>query len=149
MRVEIKNTKKALKDIPTKQRKHIFKAIRLSLRQGLRIAKTLAPVDEGDLRAGIHTKVQIKRATMNEGGSITASIEAAPPDAESQVKALSVEFGRRYTRSRRYPRRTGAKFSGYTDPVKFMRGTQLIVARKHKSRIKSAMRKAAKEVGLA
>jgi len=149
VRVEFRGTQKAFKQLPTKQRKYIFKAIRLSLRQGLRIAKTLAPVDQGDLRDGIHTKVEVKRATRTEGGEIIASIEAAPPDAESQIKALSVEFGRRYTRSSRYPRKTGKKFSGYTDPVKFMRGTQIIIGRRHNNRVKSAIRKAVKEVGLA
>lgn len=149
MRVEIKSTQKALRQIPTKQRKHIFKAIRRSLNEGLRLARTQAPFKTGDLKDGIHTKIEVTRATANQGGEIKASIEAAPPDAESQIKALSVEFGRRYTRTRRYPRRTGKKFSGTTEPVKFMRSTQKIIGRKHRNRIKSAMRKAAKEVGLA
>lgn len=149
MKIVFKGTQKALKDIPRKQRKYIFDAIRKSTNEGVRLAKTLAPRDTGDLINGIHRKIELTRATRTEGGAIVASVEAAPPDAQSQIKALSVEFGRKYTRTRRYPRRTGKKFSGTTEANPFMRRTQSIIGPKHKGRIRRAMNKAAKEVGLA
>ena len=149
MRVVFKGTQKALRDIPIKQRKYIFDAIRKSTNEGLRLAKTLAPRDTGDLINGIHRKILIDRGSRTRGFNIMASVEAAPPDAESQIKALSIEFGRKYTRTRRYPRRTGRKFSGFTEANPFMRRTQSIIGPKHKGRIRRAMNKAAKEVGLA
>ena len=149
MRVVFKGTQKALRDIPIKQRKYIFDAIRKSTNEGLRLAKTLAPRDTGDLINGIHRKILIDRGSRTRGFNIMASVEAAPPDAESQIKALSIEFGRKYTRTRRYPRRTGRKFSGFTEANPFTRRTQSIIGPKHKGRIRRAMNKAAKEVGLA
>ena len=141
MRVEAKTVVKSFKDLPRIQRKLIGDAIRKSTLEGVRWARTLAPVDSGDLRSGIHAKFDF------QPGSLSASVEAAPDDGPSQAKALSIEFGRRYTRKRRVPGRRGLLNRGITEPMPFMQRTQALLGRKHRNRIKRAIRKAAKEAG--
>lgn len=141
MRIEAKAVIKSFKDFPRQQRKYIGDAIRKSTLEGVRWARTLAPVDTGDLRRGIHAKFDFS------GETIMASVEAAPDDGPSQAKALSIEFGRRYTRKRRAPGRNGLQNRGTTEPNPFMRRTQKLLGRKHKNRINRAIRKAVKEAG--
>ena len=142
MKVDSKGVSRAFKKLPRKQRAYIFKAIRKSVNEGVRLAKTLAPKDTGDLAQGIHAKYEI------EANALVGSVEAASSDAKSQIKALAVEFGRQYTRRRRQPDRTGKKYTGKTTPNPFIRRTQSIIGPKHTGRIKRAMNKAAKEVRL-
>ena len=142
MKVDGKGVARAFKKLPRKQRAYIFKAIRKSVSEGVRLAKTMAPKDTGDLAQGIHAKYEL------ESNALVGSVEAASSDAESQIKALSVEFGRQYKRGRRQPARSGKKDKGKTSPNPFMRRTQSIIGPKHVGRIKRAMNKAAKEVGL-
>ena len=142
MKVEAKAVIKSFGDLPRQQRKHIGDAIRKSTLEGVRWARTLAPVDSGDLKRGIHAKFDFKP------GSLRASVEAAPDDGPSQAKALSIEFGRRYTRKRRAPGgRKGLLNRGTTEPVPFMRRTQALLGKKHAGRINRAIRKALKETG--
>jgi hypothetical protein len=141
MRVEAKTVVKSFKDLPRIQRKLIGDAIRKSTLEGVRWARTLAPVDSGDLKRGIYAKFDF------QPGSLSASVEAAPDDGPSQAKALSIEFGRRYTRKRRVPGRRGLLNRGITEPMPFMRRTQSLLGKKHAGRIKRAIRKAAKEAG--
>ena len=142
MKVDSKGVGRAFKQLPKKQRGYIFNAIRKSVNEGVRLAKTLAPKDTGELAQGIHAKFNI------ESNALVGSVEAAASDAKSQIKALSVEFGRQYKRGRRQPARSGKKDTGKTSPNPFMRRTQSIIGPKHVGRIKRAMNKAAKEVGL-
>jgi len=142
MKVEAKAVIKSFGDLPRQQRKHIGDAIRKSTLEGVRWARTLAPVDSGDLKRGIHAKFDF------QPGSLRASVEAAPDDGPSQAKALSIEFGRRYTRKRRAPGgRKGLLNRGTTEPVPFMRRTQALLGKKHAGRINRAIRKALKETG--
>lgn len=141
MKVEAKAVIKSFDALPRQQRKHIGDAVRKSALEGVRWARTLAPVDSGDLKRGIHAEFDF------QPGSLRASVEAAPDDRESQAKALSVEFGRRYTRNRRVPGRNGLVNRGTTEPMQFMRRTQALLGKKHAGRIKRAIRKAAKEAG--
>ena len=142
MKVQSKGVARAFKSLPKKQRRYIFQAIRKSVHEGVRLARTMAPKDTGELSQGIHAKFSI------EANALVGSVEAAPSDAESQIKALSVEFGRQYKRGRRQPPRSGKKFTGKTAPNPFIQRTQSIMGAKHKGRITRAMNKAAKEVGL-
>jgi hypothetical protein len=142
VKVDSKGVARAFKELPRKQRAYIFKAIRKSVTEGVRLAKTMAPKDTGELAQGIHAKYQL------ESNALIGSVEAAAPDAESQIKALSVEFGRQYKRGRRQPARTGNKYTGKTSPNPFIQRTQSIMGPKHKARVKRAINKAAKEVGL-
>lgn len=141
MKVDAKAVIKSFDALPRQQRKHIGDAVRKSALEGVRWARTLAPVDSGDLKRGIHAKFDF------QPGSLRASVEAAPDDAESQAKALSIEFGRRYTRARRSPGRNGLLNRGTTEPMPFMRRTQALLGKKHAGRIKRAIRKAVKEAG--
>ena len=143
MKVEAKTVIKSFKDLPRVQRKLIGDAIRTSTLEGVRWARALAPVDSGDLRAGIHAKFEFGKELLR------GSVEAAPEDGPSQAKALSVEFGRRYTRKNRAPGRRGLKNRGTTKPIPFIRETQKLLGRKHRNRIRAALRKAAKQVGMA
>ena len=103
MKVDSKGVARAFKELPRKQRGYMFKAIRKSVNEGVRLAKTMAPKDTGDLAQGIHAKYEV------ESNALVGSVEAAASDAVSQIKALSVEFGRQYQ-----PARTGNKFTGKT-----------------------------------
>lgn len=152
MKVNAKKVIKSFKDLPRVQRKLIGDAIRTSTLEGVRWARTLAPVNTGDLRAGIHAKFEFGKDLLK------ASVEAAPDDGPSQVKALSIEFGRRYTRTNRVPGRRGLLSARYfqrkeprgtTKPISFIRETQQLLGRKHKNRIRRTLRKAAKQVGMA
>ena len=145
----------AFEKLPKAQRKRIGDAIRKSVFEGVRLARVQAPVDTGALQRGIHAKFQV---TPN---AFVGSVEAAPPDKASQIKALAVEFGRSYPpkRSRRSGAKTmkssrkliftsaGSRDTGETQPVPFMRRTQQILGAKHANRVRYAMRKAAQEVG--
>lgn len=141
MKVEAKAVLKSFNTLTRQQRKYIGDAIRKSTLEGVRWARTLAPVDSGDLKRGIHAKFDF------QPGSMRASVEAAPDDGPSQAKALSIEFGRRYTRKRRVPGRNGLLNRGTTEPVPFMRRTQNLLGKKHAGRINRAIRKAIKEAG--
>jgi len=141
MKVEAKAVIKSFGDLPRQQRKHIGDAVRKSTLEGVRWARTLAPVGTGDLKRGIYAKFDF------QPGSLSASVEAAPDDGPSQAKALSIEFGRRYTRAWRVPGRRGLLNRGITEPMPFMRRTQALLGKKHAARIKRAIRKAVKEAG--
>ena len=145
MKVESKGVKRAFKELPRRQRKYIFTAIRKSVHEGVRLAKTMAPKASGDLANNIHAEFDL------QPNALVGSVEAAPPDAASQIKALSIEFGRQYKRKRARigTRSTGKKFTGKTSPNPFIQRTQSILGPKHKARVKRAMNKAAKEVKLA
>ena len=65
--------------------------VRKSTLEGVRLARTMAPKDTGDLARGVHAKFQV------EVNAFVGSIEAAPDRRDPQVKALSVEFGRTYS----------------------------------------------------
>ncbi len=56
MKVSSKGVARAFKQLPKKQRGYIFKAIRKSVNEGVRLAKTLAPKDTGDLAQGMQSK---------------------------------------------------------------------------------------------
>ena len=135
MKVQSKGVERAFKELPKKQRRYISQAIRKSVHEGVRLARTMAPKDTGELSRGIHAKFNI------EANALVGSVEAAPSDADSQIKALSVEFGRQYKRGRRQPPRSGKKFTGKTAPNPFIQRTQSIMGPKHKGRIARAHRR--------
>lgn len=143
MKVEAKGLQNAFKKLPRKQRKYIGDAIRKSVHEGVRLARVMAPVDTGELKRGIHAKFDI------EENAFVGSVEAAPARREPQVKALSVEFGRTYSSGKKRQQSSHVfKQTGTTDEVPFMRRTQKILGKKHRARVKRAMNKAAKELGL-
>ena len=143
MKVEFEKLSASLKKYPRRQAKLIGDAVRTSTLEGVAKARAFAPSGKtGGLRRGIHAKFEIRK------NSFVGSVEAAPATAKDQIKALSIEFGRQYTRRSRQPRRTGKKFTGTTEPRSFIRVTWLLLGRKHMRKIKRAINKAAKENGL-
>lgn len=141
MRVESAKLIKSFKQLPRKQRKYLGDMVRKSTLEGVRLARTMAPKDTGDLARGVHAKFQV------EANAFVGSIEAAPDRRDPQVKALSVEFGRTYSSGKKRQQASHIyKQTGTTEGVPFIRRTQQIVGKKHKARIKRAMNKAAKEV---
>ena len=99
--------------------------------------------DVGRFKDGIHAKFEV------EAHAFVGSIEAAPPTRDAQVKAMSIEFGRQYKGGKkRQPKGREFRDTGRTDPVPVIRRTQSIIGLKHKGRVKRAMNKAAKELGL-
>ena len=150
MKVEYKGLKKAFDHLPRKQRKYIGDAIRRSVIEGAALARSMAPVgsgprdpDVGRFKDGIHAKFE------KEPYAFVGSIEAAPPTRDAQVKAMSIEFGRQYKGGKkRQPKGREFRDTGRTDPVPVIRRTQSIIGPKHKGRVKRAMNKAAKELGL-
>lgn len=142
MKVEFEKLSASLKKYPRRQAKLIGDAVRTSTLEGVAKARAFAPSDTGALRQGIHAKFEIRK------NSFVGSVEAAPATAKDQIKALSIEFGRQYTRRSRQPSRTGKKFTGTTEPQSFIRATWLLLGRKHMRKIKRAINKAAKENGL-
>ena len=76
------------------------------------------------------------------------SIEAAASTRDAQVKAMSIEFGRTNSGGNRQPKGRTSRDTGTTMANPFMRRTQSIIGHKHVGRMKRAMNKAAKELGL-
>lgn len=117
-----------LQELPEAQKDHIGRAIRLNVAEGARIAKTLAPVRDGDTRDNITTEFS---ADGLEGTVLV--IESDAPRAEKD-KAYSVEHGRK----------SGDR--GTTEGAHYMWNTRKYLAKKFKGRISRALKRAAKEV---
>jgi hypothetical protein len=116
---------KQIRQVPISARVYVSKAIRGNVEQGAKVARTLVPVDSGELKSMIFTKY--------EADGMSGSIEAAPSDSKSQRKARAVEFGRK----------KGDR--GTTPAHKYIRTAQAFLAKRFKRSIRSAIRKAAKE----
>jgi len=150
VKVQYQSLTRAFSQLPRKQRKYIFDAIRRSVTEGVALAKSMAPVgsglrdpDVGRFKDGIHAKFE------KEPHAFVGSIEAAPATRDAQVKAMSIEFGRQYKGGKkRQPKGREFRDTGRTDPVPVIRRTQSIIGPRHVGRIKRAMNKAAKELGL-
>ena len=150
MKVQYQSLTKAFSQLPNKQRKYIQDAIRKSVNEGVALARSMAPVGSGPrdpevgrFKDGIHSKFEV------EAHAFVGSIEAAPAMRDAQVKAMSIEFGRQYKGGKkRQPKGREFRDTGRTDPVPVIRRTQSIIAPKHVGRIKRAINKAARELGL-
>ena len=150
MKVQHKGLASAFKQLPRKQRKYIGDAIRKSVIEGVALARTMAPMGSGPrdpevgrFKEGIHAKFE------KEANAFVGSIEAAPPTRDTQVKAMSIEFGRQYkSGKKRQPKAKETRDTGRTDPTPVIRRTQSIIGPKHVGRVRRAMNKAAKELGL-
>mgnify|MGYP001199137523 FL=1 len=141
-KVQSKGLEAALDKYPRRQRKLIGDAIRNSTLEGVSKARAIAPKDTGKTARDIFAKFE------KSPFSFVGSIEATDPSRESQVRALSIEFGRRNTGASRQAKGTGKRFTGTTEPQSFIRTTYLLLGKKHGRRISRAINKAAKEAGL-
>ena len=121
-----KKLQRQLSELPDEVRNQIAKVIRRNIEAGARMARQLVPVDSGELKKWIHT--QYDRDGMR------GSVEAAPPTAEAQIKARSVEGGA--TRAKR----------GQTNPSPYMNIMQRHLAKRHRNNVQRAINKAARKV---
>ena len=117
-----------LRELPKAQREHVAKAIERNTRQGVRVAKVLAPVKSGK------TKSLIEARFADEG--MTGIVEVVDPAAPRPLKdrQYSIEHGRK-----------GGEH-GTTEGAHFVRTTRQYLGKKHKASIARAVKKAAKEV---
>ena len=121
-----KRLARQFKDLPKAVQEDVRKAVRKSALEGERVAKTLVPVSSGHLKGMIHTKF--------EPDGMRASVEAAPNTKEAQIKARSVEHGRK----------SGTK--GTTDANPYIQVAQAYLEKRFKGRVSRAINKAAKRV---
>lgn len=112
---------KQIKSLPDETRLELQKSIQRQVNKGVRVARTLAPVDTGDLKAGISGEVKVS------DNGIYGVVNAAVPEKEAQIKARAVEFGRKDNRSSARP---------------FIQPTQAYLAKTYKGAIKRAIKKA-------
>tara|TARA_B100001057_G_scaffold500881_1_gene618509 strand:+ start:5190 stop:5630 length:441 start_codon:yes stop_codon:yes gene_type:complete len=141
-KVESKGLEAALEKYPRRQRKLIGDAIRNSTLEGVSKARSIAPQDTGKTMRDIHARFE------KTPFSFVGSVEATDSSRESQIRALSIEFGRRNTGASRQAKGTGKLFRGTTEPQSFIRTTYLLLGKKHRGRINRAINKAAREAGL-
>jgi len=117
--------RKQFRKMPKTVEARLVKSVRLNTERTARMARALAPVDSGDTKEKIFTQY--------EEGGLVGSVEAAPPTKEAQIKARSIEFGRK----------SGNR--GTTNPSPYIRIAQEYTGRKFQNSIKAAIRKGLKE----
>lgn len=116
-----------MRELPRAQRDHIAKMQHKNGVEGVRVARTLAPNETGDLDGSI-------RYHLEDGGMVCV-IDAGHDDKQSQIKAHAVEGGR-----------DPESKTGAMDAQPYIGPTRSYLGKKHKARIKRAVNKAAKEV---
>lgn len=117
--------KKQFRKMPKTVEARLVKSVRLNTERTARMARALAPVDSGELKGWIYTQY--------EEGGLVGSVEAAPSTKEAQIKAKSVEGGRK----------NGNR--GTTAPAPYMNLAKKHMAPKFKNSVKAAIRKGLKE----
>jgi hypothetical protein len=120
-------------------RSDVEKAIRRNTEAGARLARQLVPVESGELKGWIHTKYDTQYG-------FRGAVEAAPPTKEAQIKALSVEYGRKYARTADGTKTINVAATGQTREQPYMRIMQKHMAKRFKASIKAAVNKAARRV---
>lgn len=122
--------RRQLSELPERTRDHITRAIQRNVRQGVRVAKVLAPVDSGQ------TKEDIEGFLPATGGGLVGVVEVIASNAPRTEKdrAYSIEHGRKQGKH------------GTTEGAHHMRRTRQYLGKKFKASIKAAIRKAAREV---
>jgi hypothetical protein len=122
-----KKLARQLSDLPDTVRGNIGSTIEKQVKRGVRVARTLVPVDTGQLKGWITGRVE------KTDNGVYGIIDAAPDTKKAQQKARAVEFGR--TKGNR----------GTTDANPYLRTTQSYLAKSYRSAVRRAINKAAKE----
>lgn len=122
-----KKLARQLSDLPDTVRDNIGNTIGKQVKRGVRVARTLVPVDTGQLKGWITGRVE------KTDNGVYGIIDAAPDTKKAQQKARAVEFGR--TKGNR----------GTTDANPYIRTTQSYLAKSYRSAVNRAINKAAKE----
>ena len=125
MKVDAAKLIKQLETMPAAVERNLVKSVRLNTEQAANMARRIVPVKSGELRGWIHT--------IYEADGLTASVEAAPPTKQAQIKAKAVEGGRHNT----------ATGSAAAQP--YMKIARKLQAKKFGKSIKSAVRRGMKE----
>ena len=125
MKVDAAKLIKQLETMPAAVERNLVKSVRLNTEQAANMARRIVPVKSGELRGWIHT--------IYEADGLTASVEAAPPTKQAQIKAKAVEGGRH----------NGNR--GTTSPQPYMKIARKLQAKKFGRSIKSAVRRGMKE----
>lgn len=129
MRLEgTERLRRKLKQLPKATRKHVTRAVERNTKEGVRVAKVLAPELSGETKARI-------TARFEEEGMV-GIVEAIDPQAprDEKDRQYSIEHGRD----------KGER--GTTQGARYMAQTRSYMAKKAKASIKRAINKAAKEV---
>ena len=137
--VGAKKLSKQLRDLPDAVRSDVKKAIRRNTEAGARLARQLVPVASGELKGWIFTKYDTQ-------DGFRGAVEAAPPTKEAQIKARSVEFGRKYARTAHGTKTKNVAATGQTGEQPYMRIMQKHMAKRFKASIKAAVNKATRRV---
>lgn len=114
-----------LMKLPVKEQARIARAIRTNTEKTAKIARALAPVREGYTKGDIHTKY--------EPSGMRASVEAARPTKDEQIRAGAIEFGRK------------KGIRGTTHPQPYIRPAQGYMGRRFARSIRRALKKAVSE----
>jgi len=131
-----KKLARQIRDLPDSVRAELTVSINRQVSKGVRIAKVLAPVDTGELKAGIHGEVKVTK------NGIYGIINAASADKDAQIKARAVEFGRTNARSSAGTRLNAGAATGSTGAQPYIRPTQAYLAKTYKAAIKRSIKKA-------
>lgn len=120
-----KKLRAQLAALPVKAQHRVAQAIKRNTEEGARVARALAPVREGYTKGDIFTQY--------EPDGMRASVEAAGPTRDEQIRARSIEHGRK----------NGER--GQTAPQPYIQPAQAFVGRKFGRSIKNAVRRALKD----
>jgi len=120
-----KKLKRQFRRMPKTVENRLQKSVKRNTEATARLARSLVPVASGELKGWIFTQY--------EDGGLQGSVEAAPPEKAAQIKARSVEFGRK-----------GGN-RGTTEASPYIRIAQQHTGKKFQRSIKSAIKKGLKE----
>ena len=135
-----KTLMKQLSGLPDTVRDNIAMTVEKQVRRGVRVARTLVPVDTGELKGWISGRVE------KTDNGVYGIIDAAPDTKEAQIKARAVEFGRVKGRTGKGTRlKNTAAQTGSTTGNPYIRTTQAFLAKSYRAAVKRAINKAAKE----
>lgn len=128
MRVDgVKRVQRKLKDLPKAERKYVSKAVKRSTDEGERVSTSLAPDVTHETKGNIYSEIRDEGMT----GIVFAIRNDAPQ--EDKDRAYSIEHGRK------------KGIRGTTFGYHHMHRTRQYLGKKHRDRLKRAIRKAVKE----
>jgi hypothetical protein len=131
---------KQLGDLPEATHAALRKSIKNNAKYGERKAKSLVPVDTGQLRDGINSQV------YEDDNAIYGFINFSDNTKDDAIKVAAINYGRKTgrigtgTRLKGTPAATGA-----TEGYDFIGITKLLVAKRSANSIKRIMKKAIKD----
>lgn len=120
-----KKLRKQLASLPVKSQHRIAQAVRRNTEMGARVARALAPIREGYTKGDIFT--------LYEPDGMKGSVEAAGPTRDEQIRARSIEHGRK------------RGLRGTTAPQPYIQPAQEYLGKRFGRSIKRAVNRAIKD----